>query len=793
MDPSVDLAIALCALAPIIAAAVAPLLQRIVGWWAGIVLSAVPLAIAWHLSGFLPVIADGGEVRAAIAWVPSYGLTLSFRIDGLSLLFSLMIAGIGALILIYAAAYLKGHPHQGRFTGFMLLFMGAMLGLVLADGLVGIYFFWELTSVASFLLIGFDHARQAARRAAIQALVVTNIGGLALLVGAVVLAQTFGTWDLGELMERAGHLGAHAVYPLVLAMILLAAFTKSAQVPFHFWLPNAMEAPTPVSAYLHSATMVQAGVYLLARTSPMLGDTPAWSAILVGFGGLTLLWGAIGALRQTDLKQMLAQTTLASLGLSVLLLGLGSDAALLAVAVYFAAHAFYKAALFLVAGLIDHGTGTRDITALAGLRAKMPATFAAALVAAISMFGLWPALGFFAKEELYIAADPAGGANLLALVVLVAGNALLSAVALAIALRPFLGSFIPTPHAPHEGPPAMLLGPLLLAGLGIATGWAVASLGQSLFAPAAAAMAGDSVYSHLGEVNLTSLAFVLSVATWVLAVAIYWRLDDIRTVLRRIAPEFTFDGAFDALMFGLIRAAAVVTRLWHHGRLEGYVLMLFSLLGLALTLPLLLGDGVRLPVAIPDLTFYEWGILAFAAAGLLTVLLARTRLFAVIALGVQGVALALLFMLFGAPDLSFTQIMVEILSVVILALVMTRLRLDASDPREVEDLMRDGAVALLCGVGVVAALFAVLDTPFDPRLSAFFIENSVPIAHGHNIVNVILVDFRGIDTLGEIAVVMTAGIAVLALLRARTAGQPPSAEAKPPRARRSRRAKGAPA
>ncbi|RZA04725.1 MAG: Na(+)/H(+) antiporter subunit A, partial [Proteobacteria bacterium] len=334
----------------------------------------------------------------------------------------------------------------------LLAFMGSMLGLVLADNMLALFMFWEVTSITSFLLIGFDHHRQAARRGAIQALVITNIGGMALLVGVLFAHHLSGTWLLSELRGLDGVLRESALYGLVLALFLAAAFTKSAQFPLHFWLPNAMEAPTPVSAFLHSATMVQAGVYLLARMTPVLGGTSVWTGLLVTFGGVTLIWGALGALKETDLKQILAQTTIASLGLLVMLIGLGSEAAIAAMLVYFVAHACYKAGLFMVAGAVDHGAGTRDITALGGLADKMPVTFIGAALGALSMIGLPLTVGYFAKEEMYLALIGGDWTLWLVLAVLVIGNALLAGVALVVMIKPFLGDAVPTPRTPHEAP-----------------------------------------------------------------------------------------------------------------------------------------------------------------------------------------------------------------------------------------------------------------------------------------------------------------------------------------------------
>ncbi|QEE22716.1 putative monovalent cation/H+ antiporter subunit A [Youhaiella tibetensis] len=762
------------AIAPFLAAILAPFIFRFAGSYSGWILAIVPAAIFLYVLNFIEPVAANGAVRAGLDWIPSYDLRFSFLLDGLSLTFALTIAGVGTLILIYSGGYLKGHPHQGRFLAYMLAFMGAMLGLVTADNLVSLVLFWELTSVTSFLLIGFDHMRQAARRAAIQALVVTGAGGLALLLGAVILHQVAGNWELSAILGQGEVVRASSAYLPIFLLLVLAAFTKSAQVPFHFWLPNAMEAPTPVSAFLHSATMVQAGVYLLLRTSPILGGTAIWEGVLVVFGAATLIWGSLGALRQTDLKQMLAQTTIASLGLLVLLIGLGSELAINAAIVYFVAHALYKAALFLVVGVIDHETGTRDITLLRGLRGKMPLTFAAAVLAGLSMVGLPLTVGYLAKEEMYAALAGGDFTQIVVLIVLIAGNGLLAGVGLAVAIKPFFGTHVPTPTAPHEGGPSLLAGPVVLSVLGIAAGIKAATVGMFLMAPAATAVLGHYVESHLKlVVDPTSLLLWLSVATWAVGVATFLYLDAIRSLLRRgyNAVGWTFDKGFDSAMFGLIRFAATTTRFFHHGRLELYIVVLFVMMVLAVALPLVLLGGLPAMPAFPALTFYEWGIFIVAITGLITLLLAPSRLVAIVSLGVQGLAVAMLFLLFGAPDLAFTQFMVEILSVVILALVMTRLKLDLRDRREFEDFVRDGTISVAAGAAVMVLLLVVVSGPLDTRLSDFFTQTSVAIAHGHNIVNVILVDYRGLDTLGEISVVMTAGIAVLALLRRRKRGE----------------------
>ena len=782
-----DASVALVAMAPFVAAILAPLVQRIARPFAGWVLALVPAGLFLLLLPLVEPVVSGETISTSIGWVPAYGLDLSFYVDGLSLTFALAICGIGALIVLYAGAYLQGHPHLGRFLAFLLAFMGAMLGLVLADSMLALFMFWELTSVTSFLLIGFDHQRQAARRGAIQALVITNIGGMALLVGAIVVHQVTGTWELSALGDEVRNSG---LYGLVLAAFLLAAFTKSAQVPFHFWLPNAMEAPTPVSAFLHSATMVQGGVYLLARTTPWLGGTDIWTTLLVCFGGTTLLWGALGALRQTDLKQMLAQTTIASLGLSVLLIGLGSEAAIAAALLYFAAHALYKAGLFMAVGAVDHETGTRDITVLGGLADSMPVTFIGTALASLAMIGLPLTLGYFAKEEMYLSALGEDWTSIVVLATMVVGNSLLAGVAMLIMVRPFLGILQPTPRPAHEAPVAMLVGPILLAGAGIVGSVMPDWLGHTLVEPGSRAILGEPSASHLAlAFNLSSPLLWLSLGTWALGYLVYRQAASIRTLMRRLetALGWTADRLFDVVMFGLIRFSGVVTRFLHHGRLELYLVTVFGVLALALFVPMLALDGYRilLPVSElgdwsaklqwPDLQLQEAAVFLLALVGLAAVLIAGNRLVAILALGVQGAAVALIFLLFGAPDLAFTQFMVEILSVVILALVMTRLRLNERDNRQVEDLARDGTLALVCGAGVSLLLMAVVSGTLDTRLSDVFAATSVPIAHGHNIVNVILVDYRGFDTLGEISVVMAAGIAIMVLLRQRSRSVEPAA------------------
>ncbi|MDA5632285.1 MULTISPECIES: putative monovalent cation/H+ antiporter subunit A [Rhizobium/Agrobacterium group] len=772
MTPDVTPLTFLSLFLPFLAALAAPVLVKRFGHNAAWLLALAPGLAFVHFALMLPDIAAGGVVTGGYAWVPSFNLSFSWFIDGLSLTFALLITGIGLLIVLYAGGYMKGHPQQGRFLSFLLLFMGAMLGVVVSDSLLMLFVFWELTSITSFLLIGFDHQRAASRRAALQALVVTGGGGLLLLAGLIFIWDMSGMTQLSMLVRGGDILRDSPFYLAALLLVLGGAFTKSAQFPFHFWLPNAMEAPTPVSAYLHSATMVKAGVYLLMRLNPVLGDTAAWQILLPFFGGLTMLTGALLAVRQTDLKLMLAYTTVSSLGLLVMLTGFGSNHAIEAAVLYLVAHSLFKGALFMVAGIIDHETGTRDITKLGGLRKAMPITFAAALAAAISMAGLPPFFGFLAKEEIYYALAHGNPRAVLFTGIAILGNALMFAVAFAVGLKPFLGKPVKTPKHAHEGPLLLWLGPALLAlkGLTIALFSGIAHFYTST--PMASAIAGEPRPVEISLIPNIGVPLGLSLLTVAIGIVLYMQLVPLRGLMDRTFKALGAgpDRGFDVFIDALVKISFHVTRLIQPGRLEFYVTATFAVIAAVLLAPLFLyGELPAMPAWPHDIQIHELTFIAIAVVGLLAVLTASSRLTAIIALGIQGFAVAVIFLLFGAPDLSFTQFMVETLSVVILTLVMTRLRLSPSDHRGLGQKLLDGTIAIACGTGFALFLMRATQASFDNRLTDFYNTYSKVVAHGANVVNVIIVDFRGTDTLGEIAVVMITGLAILALIRIRPA------------------------
>ncbi len=757
-------------------AVVAPKLYGVARGCSGWLLALLPLGLAVYFASRGQLVASGNVLQEGYSWVPALGVSLSFRLDGLSQLFALLITGVGALILVYTGGYMAGHPQLGRLYAFLLLFMGSMLGLVLSDNLLGLFVFWELTSISSYLLIGFNHERSEARAAALQALLITGGGGLALLAGLLLLGQVGGSMEISELVKQADHLRTHSLYVPILLLILAGAFTKSAQFPFHFWLPGAMEAPTPVSGYLHSATMVKAGIYLMARLSPALGGTDTWFWCVTVVGGTTMLLGAWLALLQSDLKRILAYSTVSALGTLTLFLGLGGTLMIQAAMAYLLGHALYKGALFLVAGTLDHETGTRDSDRLGGLFRAMPITAVAAGVAALSMAGVAPLLGFLSKELSYEAALHAPAAAWIAAGVVTA-NILLVAVAGVAGLRPFLGKFIPTPKPAHEAPPSLWLGPIVLAGLSIAWGGWPALGADALVSAASTSVLGEPIDTHLKLWHGLNLALALSAATLVGGVLVY----AVRSPLRRIVSGLEGIGRWGpagwyALALQALNAVADgQTRLLQSGYLRYYLMIVFvTTTGLAGATLFARGRLVQLGDW-SGLHFYDVGLVVLIMLATVATVFAKSRLAAIAALGVVGYGVALIFVLFGAPDVAMTQFLVETLTVILFVLVFYHLRETPALSGPISR-GRDALIAAAVGVLMTTFVLVAADLQYHPPISSEFVERSVREAHGRNLVNVILVDFRGLDTLGEISVLAVAGIGVYALLKLRVGKKAPAAD-----------------
>ena len=730
--------------------------SRFLGGFAGIVSVVVPLALFVWFARFLPEVAAGGVVEMRVDWVPSLGVSLGLLLDGLGLTFALLITGIGTLVALYSTAYLGGHVHYARFVCYLMAFMGGMLGVVLSDNLLALFVFWEVTTVSSYLLIGFNADDAKSRRNALQALLVTGTGGLAFLAGIVLIGTVAGTFDISALPA----LTDNALYLPILILVLAGAFTKSAQVPFHFWLPGAMAAPTPVSAYLHSATMVKGGVYLLARMSPSLGGTDVWMWTLMLFGGVTAVFASVVAIRQTDIKQVLAYTTLMALGTLVMFIGVGTPYALEAAMAFLLVHSFYKAALFLMIGVVDHGTGTRDATVLRGLGRAMPFTMIAAALAALSMAGVPPLFGFVGKEFLYKAALGAPAAIWVTGCIFAASVLMFTAAGI-VAWRPFTGPLAETPVKPHEGPWPMLTGPLLLGALGLVFGL-VPDWAEPLVRPATTAVLGQAAEVDLYLFKEVNAAFLLSLATFAAGLALYALHPRLRAALSRVTPRF--DPGWDRLMDLVAAGAHGLTARIQTGRLTTYIFVTFATLALALVFAVWRARLMPDPAFDGDVRLKHWAVLVFILAGALLTAFTPSRMTAIAALGVVGIGVALVFIMFGAPDVAITQLLVEVLQVVLVAVAMLKLpHIHREHAAHVRHL--DLALALTLGALVTVILLAVMEAPLDLRLTEYFEASSYPLAHGRNIVNVILVDFRALDTFGEIAVVAVAALGAFALLR----------------------------
>ena len=712
----------------------------------------------------------GQIIIQRLSWIPAVGLDLAFRLDGLGLLFALLILGIGLLIVLYARYYLAEQDSMGRFYAGLLLFMGAMLGIALSENIIQLLIFWELTSLSSFLLISYWQQREDARNGARMALTVTGAGGLALLGGFLLLGHIVGSYDLSAILAAGDRIRAHPLYAPMLALILLGAFTKSAQFPFHFWLPNAMAAPTPVSAYLHSATMVKAGIFLLARLFPALAGTPEWSWLVGGVGLITLLWGAFVALFQHDLKGLLAYSTISHLGLITLLFGIGTPLAAVAGVFHLINHATFKASLFMAAGIIDHETGSRDMRRINGLWRSMPYTGALAIVASAAMAGVPLLNGFLSKEmffgEVVGAAIPLRFGWPLPAVVTLAGM-----FAVAYSLRFihdvfFNGEPIDLPKTPHEPPRWMKVPVEILVALCLLVGILPAlTVGPILAVAVAGVLQGPLPEYNLALWHGFNPALGMSLIASAGGGLIYLGRKPLFTFYERHEHWLAAKMLYDRLLNGLFALAGALTRWLDAGSLQRllFVTILSALLlGLAgfISVPALLTDArARLPVD---------GVSLLAAMGLIAaaigaVLLHRQRLIALMLAGAVGLVTALIFIRFSAPDLALTQLAVEVVTVVLLLLALyflpQRTPAESTPPQQASHIL----LAVATGGGAATLAWAVLTRPYE-TIAGYFLANSVPGGGGANVVNVILVDFRGYDTLGEISVLALAGLGIYAML-----------------------------
>ena len=743
---------------------------RHVGWLAAL----PPAAVTGWLLMQLGSVAAGQIQTFTYPWVASLGLDFALRLDGLALFFGLIIVGIGTAVALYTGYYFEDEPRLGYFYGLLFFFMTSMLGLVWADNLLLLFVFWEGTSISSYLLIAFKDIDKAAQDGGRRALLVTSLGGLAMLFGMVILGSVADTYRISEIIATPS-IAASPLASAALVLLLLAAFTKSAQFPFHFWLPGAMAAPTPASAYLHSATMVKAGIYLLARLHPALSEHPWWFWALLIFGATTMLVGAIQALGQYDIKALLAYATVSQLGILVMLLAFRDEAAYIAVVVGILAHALYKGPLFLIAGIIDHATGTRDLRQLANLRRELPLLTLVALLAGLSMAGLPPLFGFLSKESFleplrqYAEIDTIGWITYIAAAL---AGAFFVAYSFTLLWEAFLRAAPDAreqaAHVHHAPPFAFVLPPLLLTLIGTTIPFVLAQVEGYLFAPAASSIAGEAVPVYLALWHGFNLILLTSLAAIALGTLIFFMRTQVRRGLAASPGWLSGVRIFDSSINRIYNLATWVTRHVQGGTLAQQASVTLAAGGVVVAFALAATRG-SLDFQI-DLnnwpTFAETIIALLAIVAAILTVVATTRLSAIINIGVVGVAVTLFFVFHSAPDLALTQLLVDVLTVVLLVLVFYRIPPGQLPPisrlAQLRNLVISAAVGLL---GFVLVLFSIGDA-FFPRISDYFALNAVPLGHGGNVVNVILVDFRGFDTLGEISVLAIAAVGGYAVLRA---------------------------
>jgi len=722
------------------------------------------------LASHWPQASDQNALVTTVQWIPQLGLDLSFRLDGLSWLFATLITGIGCLIILYARYYFDGKATAPRFFILIQLFMTAMLGIVLSENLLFMLVFWELTSLVSFLLIGFNWSSRGARRGARMSLVITGGGGLALLAGILLLGNMAGSFQLSDILSQGETLKQHSLYPLMLSLVLLGAFTKSAQAPFHLWLPHAMAAPTPVSAYLHSATMVKAGLFLMARLHPALGDTELWFALITVTGMVTLMVGAFVAMFMHDIKGLLAYSTISHLGLITLLIGMGSEMAMAAALFHLVCHALFKAPLFMMAGYVDQATGSRDMQLINGLWRWMPALMIVTLVPAAAMAGLPLMSGYLSKKMLFseslLVTAPHWADVVIPAWVTVAG---LFSVAYSVRIFHnvfFNGQPRDLPVWPPKHKPAAALSPLaILATLSLLVGLAPQWIYDHLVHLAVL----QTTVSHLPAYDFSALSdahtpAMMSLVAMLGGLAVYAARKPLFAIHARL-PEVDAKDIFETAMQRTIRFSQTLVYRLENGSLQRY-LALILLTTVTLVAWSLLGlERWRGPVPLSSLNpLVVFGISILCLSAIGVVLFHRHRLPALLLLSVTGLFVTLTFAWFSAPDLALTQLSVEVMAVVIMMLALSFLPQSSPKESRFPRIARDLFMALAAGGGVAAFTFAVLTRPVN-SISDFFLANSVPGGGGTNVVNVILVDFRGFDTLGEITVLGIAAVAVFAFTR----------------------------
>ena len=781
-------------LIPFLAAAIIPFIHNRlgrlnIGWLALI----IPLLLFAFFIIQIPAISASETITATLQWIPSLGINLTVYLDGLSLILALLITGMGSLVVLYSIYYLSPKDSLPHFYAYLLLFMGAMLGVVLSDNLLVLYVFWELTSISSFLLIAFWYHRKNSRYGAQKSLLITVFGGFGMLAGFLMLHTMTGTFSVREIAVELSLYTEHALFYPAMFLVLLGAFTKSAQFPFHIWLPDAMEAPTPVSAYLHSATMVKAGIYLVARFTPIFGGNAAWFWTVTMVGLITLFWGAFCAVRQTDLKALLAYSTISQLGLIMSLFGLGSAAihfgdgtegALYGAAVFAALfhlvnHSTFKGALFMVVGIVDHQVGTRDIRRLGGLMAFLPITFTIAVIGSFSMAGIPLFNGFLSKEMFFTATVnavnmPAFGIGNIGWIIPVlawTASVLTFVYCMIFVFRTFTGSrqVIKSDRNPVEPKIGMLIPPAILAFFIIGIFFVPNLLGDHLLRPALNGILPGitGAAPHISAWHGIKPELLMTVGIIIIGSLLFISHPKWKRIYTFIPAGWTFNSLYNNFLSKLEKTSSSLTDSYMTGHLPHYFTYIFAFFVLAAGGTLIWSGALNIDISNDSpLSFYEVMLVIVMTIAAIAVLFAKSRLTAILLNGVLGFSIAIFFVLFRAPDLALTQLVIETVTTVLFLVCFNYLPewKKEDSPRHVK--IRNGIIAAAGGLTITLIGLSVNSGNLFESISGFY-ENSYELAGGDNIVNAILGDFRAFDTLLESLVLFIAGIGVFSLIRLR--------------------------
>jgi len=755
----------------------------------------IPLLLFIFFAGHYPL-QSGESIVHSVAWIPYMDVYFTVYLDSLTLIFTLLITGIGFLVVLYSIYYLsKDRESLHQFYVYLLCFMGAMLGVVLSDNLIVLYTFWELTSISSFLLIAYWYQRKKSRFGATKALLITVFGGFAMLLGFLMIYAATGTLSIRELIPIAGEFAEHSLFVPAMVLILLGAFTKSAQFPFHIWLPDAMEAPTPISAYLHSATMVKAGIYLIARFMPVFGGHSVWFWMIVVFGIITLLWASFIAVQQVDLKAMLAYSTVSQLGLIVSLFGIGSlalspniahetamlfSAAMLAAMFHLVNHSLFKGTLFMVVGILDHELGTRDIRKIGGLMSFMPISFTLMVIGSFSMAGLPPFSGFLSKE-MFFASTLSVVHNVSWSVVWIPVLAWVASLftfvySMVLVFQTFAGEYRPTmlDKSPREAPVGMLIPPIVLACLVVGLFFAPNVLAQGILEPYMHAVIphllspGEQFHTAISPWHGLTGELLMTIGIVLIGTIMYRRMSGWVSVYEYLPRKLALNYLYERLLNGLDKVSAKMTKRYMTGILRHYFVYILTTMVLLVGGSLLLLDAVALDISSnADIQMFELAIGIFIIISAILMIYSKSRLTSIIALSAIGFLIALFYVVFRAPDLALTQLVVETISTALFLLCFFFLPKLRADLTRMKFKLTNLLISVCVGLTFTLVGFAALGHQLFEPIASFF-EDSYELSGAKNIVNAILVDFRGFDTMLEIVVLFTAGIGVFALINFRS-------------------------